>query len=200
MVKKGETVPFFSDLFKEMHTVEVARGLLGHYLCHQTPAGLVSGIIVETEAYLSRGDPACHAASGKTRRNETMFGPAGMAYVYFIYGNYYCFNVVTRPIGTGEAVLIRAVEPTSGLNIMKQNRGPKYEQLNLANGPGKLCIAFGIDKKYDGHDLNCKPLYLDENSQRGELEITAATRIGISVGIEKMYRFYISGSQYVSRR
>ncbi len=193
-------VPSIIDKLNKMDTVKVARELLGHYLCHQTPAGLISGIIVETEAYLSRNDPACHAASGKTRRNETMFGPPGIAYVYFIYGIYYCFNVVTGSSGTGEAVLIRSVKPVSGIDIMKKKRGMNCELQKLANGPGKLCIAFGIDKKHDGHNLKKEPLFLAENKKRGMINVTVAPRIGVSAGKDKLFRYYISGSQYVSRR
>lgn len=187
-------------LFKNMDTVSVARELLGHYLCHQTSGGLVSGIIVETEAYLSKNDPACHAARGKTKRNASMFGPAGSAYVYFIYGKYYCFNVVTGPVGVGEAVLLRAVEPLSGLEIIKKQRGPKVKPVELTNGPGKLCQAFAIDKRFDGHDLCQKPLYLAENKNRSSFKIVAAPRIGIKAGKEKLLRFFIEDSEYVSRR
>ncbi|MDW7728727.1 MAG: DNA-3-methyladenine glycosylase [Bacillota bacterium] len=183
-----------------LNTIEVARGLLGHYLCHETASGLISGIIVETEAYLSNNDPASHAFKGITGRNVTMFGPAGRAYIYFIYGNYYCFNVVTGLQGSGEAVLIRAVEPLSGIELMLKNRGVKCEIRNLTNGPGKICIAYGIDKRYDGHDLRKKPLYLAENSDYGRLEIKVTPRIGISSARDKLLRFIIKGNNYLSRR
>ena len=182
------------------NTVAVARELLGHCLCYESPAGYVSGIIVETEAYLYKNDPACHAAAGKTRRNATMFGPAGFAYVYFIYGSYYCLNVVTGPSGCGEAVLIRALEPVQGLEIMKKNRGPGFKEHQLANGPGKLCIAFGLDQSFDGHDLSKKPLYLADNKNRGPVEVVATKRIGISAGQEKLLRFYLKDNQFISRR
>jgi len=179
----------------------VARSLLGHYLCRKTEDGLVKGMIVETEAYLSKNDQACHASRGKTRRNETMFGEAGKAYIYFIYGNYYCFNVVTGPIGQGEAVLVRAVEPLEGLDLMRERRGYPELDRDLTNGPGKLCQAFAIDRTLDGHELWQEPLYLKENSSINEkTEVKATPRIGISVATSKKLRYIISGSNYLSRR
>lgn len=178
----------------------VARSLLGHLLCRETKEGLVSGIIIETEAYLSSNDSASHTSRGITKRNATMFGPPGRAYVYFIYGNYYCLNVVTGPEGSGEAVLIRAVEPLSGLDLMYQNRGYIKKTTDLTSGPGKLCLAFAIDHKLDGHDLRKKPLYLVEQSISARLEVIATPRIGISSAKEKKLRFIIRGNKYLSRR
>lgn len=178
----------------------VARSLLGHLLCRETKEGRVSGIIIETEAYLSSNDSASHAFRGITRRNATMFGPPGRAYVYFVYGNYYCLNVVTGPEGLGEAVLIRAVEPLSGLDLMYKRRGYGKRITDLTSGPGKLCRAFSIDHKLDGHDLQEKPLYLVEQSIGGSLEIVATPRIGISSAKEKKLRFIIRGNKYLSRR
>lgn len=187
--------------FFEQDTVGVARSLLGKYLCRDTEKGLVSGMIVETEAYLSKNDQACHASCGKTKRNASMFGPAGIAYVYFIYGNYYCFNVVTGVEGQGEAVLVRAVEPVSGLEIMAGHRGGSCRKVELANGPGKLCQAFAIDKDLDGHSLCRPPLYLAENKSAGfNGPIKATPRIGISSAQKKMLRFIIPGNHYLSRR
>ena len=182
------------------NTIAVARGLLGHCLCYESPYGRLSGIIVETEAYLSKNDPACHAHAGKTRRNATMFGPAGLAYVYFIYGRYHCFNVVTGPPGFGEAVLIRAVEPLEGLKVMKKNRGPGVKEQQLTNGPGKLCLAFDLNQRFDGHNLSKKPLYLADNKNREPVEIVTTQRIGISCGQEKPLRFYLKGNRFISRR
>lgn len=182
-------------------TEDVAKILLGHYICRKTDAGLVKGMIVETEAYLSKNDQACHASRGKSRRNKTMFEEAGKAYIYFIYGNYYCFNVVSGPIGQGEAVLVRAVEPIAGLDLMRERRGYPEHDKNLTNGPGKLCQAFAIDKALDGHLLWQEPLYLEENSSKNEImQIKATPRIGISVETEKKLRYIISGSNYLSRR
>ncbi len=186
--------------FLDCDTVEVARKLLGFSLCRESEEGLVSGIIVETEAYLSKNDPACHASRGKTRRNRTMFGPPGLAYVYFIYGNYYCFNVVTGQEGQGEAVLIRALEPVEGLLLMQKRRGKKCPVGNLTSGPGKLCQAFAIDQAFDGHDLATKPLYLkNTNFTRGALTVKSTPRIGVSAASDKCLRFIIDGNHYLSR-
>lgn len=181
-------------------TEELARELLGYSIYRETPDGIVSGIIVETEAYLSSNDPACHAARGKTRRNATMFGPPGRAYVYFIYGNYYCLNVVSAPEGMGEAVLIRAVEPLSGLNLMRKRRAGKQD-CNLTNGPGKLCQAFAVDTYLDGHDFRYSPLYIAASKDNYvRRKIVATPRIGVSSGQDKKLRFIISGNKYLSRR
>jgi len=188
-----------SDFFLQ-DTELVAKKLIGHYLCRETDEGLLSGIIVETEAYLSTNDPACHASRGKTRRNATMFGPPGRAYVYFIYGNYYCFNVVTGPVGSGEAVLIRAVQPVEGKKLMIKRRGNKYSEKNLTSGPGKLCQAFAIDKHFDGHHLRDKPLYLLSNDGTAEIGTVKSTpRIGLSVAKDKLLRFIAEGNEYLSR-
>lgn len=188
------------DLYN-LTTVEMARELLGYRLCRETAEGLVSGIIVETEAYLSKSDEACHAARGTTKGNATMFGPPGRAYVYFIYGIYYCFNVVSAPEGSGEAVLIRAVEPLCGLDLMRRRRGGIKAKDNLTSGPGKLCQAFAIDRSLDGHDLRYKPLYLSsKKTSIKQKDIIATPRIGVSSAQDKKLRFIISGSKYLSRR
>ncbi len=192
---------FPQNIFLNNRTEEIARMLLGHYLCRETNQGLVSGIIVETEAYLSENDEACHASRGKTNRNAAMFGPAGRAYIYFIYGSFYCFNVVTGPEGKGEAVLIRAVEPVKGLAIMWKLRKRAIRVEELVNGPGKLCQAFAIDRSLDGHNLSEKPLYLKENwAICDQMEVIATSRIGISKAEDKLLRFIVRGSKYLSRR
>ncbi|MFO8191249.1 MAG: DNA-3-methyladenine glycosylase [Bacillota bacterium] len=182
-------------------TVEVARDLLGHFLCRESAEGLVSGIIVETEAYLSNNDPACHAARGKTSRNAVMFGLPGMAYVYFIYGNHYCFNVVTGQEGVGEAVLVRSVEPVDGLPLIVARRGQAVSKTNLTNGPGKLCQAFDVDSSFNGHDLREKPLYLGLNKTVSQYRpVKTTTRIGLSVAQDKPLRYVVTGNAYLSRR
>ncbi len=189
-----------NQAFLNSNTVEAARKLLGYTLCRESEEGFVSGIIVETEAYLSKNDPACHAARGKTRRNQSMFGPPGFAYVYFIYGNHYCLNVVTGPAGKGEAVLIRALEPVEGIPLMQKRRGKKCPVNNLTSGPGKLCQAFAIGKDFDGHDLATKPLFLENrNASRKFIPVKSTPRIGISEARDKNLRFIIEGNQYLSR-
>lgn len=193
----GDLIP--NDYFS-LPTVEVARRLIGFILYRQTNEGTVWGRIVETEAYLSKNDPACHAARGRTLRNATMFGPPGRAYVYLIYGLYHCLNVVTAHPDQGEAVLIRAVEPLGGIALMRRRRGATVGDLHLASGPGKLCAAFAIDRSLDGHDLSTSPLYL----RLGPCivpnhHIAATRRIGITRATEKKLRFILSGSPFLSR-
>ncbi len=183
----------------------VAVKLLGHLLIRNTPDGPCGGTIVETEAYLT-GDAAAHTFRGQTKRNQVMWGPPGHGYVYFIYGNHWCFNVVCQPLGIGEAVLIRAIEPTIGLELMEANRAVT-DPRQLTNGPGKLCAAMNIDRSFDGVDLcNIKsPLFLAENKtlksflkQSGPMLTT--TRIGITKAATLPLRFCLAGSPYLSRR
>ena len=147
-------------------TVAVARALLGKILVSESPEGRVAGRIVETEAYLC-DDAACHASRGETQRNRAMFGPAGRSYTYLIYGMYRCFNVVTGPKGVGEAVLIRALEPLEGLDLMAMRRG-RAEPKALCSGPGKLVIALGISGLPDGSDLRKGPLIVAEDGRGAE--------------------------------
>jgi DNA-3-methyladenine glycosylase len=183
----------------------VAPKLLGQLLIHNTPAGPCGGPIVEVEAYL-KGDAASHSFNGETARNRIMWGPPGYSYVYFIYGNHWCFNVVCRPPGTAEAVLVRAVEPAIGLEQMQRRRRVTVAR-ELTNGPGKLCAAMGIDRAFDGVDLcdASSPLFIARNPalktflrQRGPLVTT--TRIGIVKAASLPLRFYLGGSEFVSRR
>ena len=184
---------------------EVAPALLGHWLVRQTPEGPCGGLIVETEAYVV-GDPACHGAPGPTHRNRVMFGPPGFAYVYFIYGNHYCMNVVCQPPEVAEAVLIRAMEPVLGTELMVRRR-PVSAHRDLANGPGKLCAAMQIDRRLDGQDLcaSTSPLYVARNpnrkgfiNARGPVVTTA--RIGLTKAAHLPLRFYLERSECVSRR
>lgn len=180
-------------------TVKIARRLLGKMLVHFSPEGLTSGIIVETEAYLSRDDPACHAARGKTKRNAVMFGPPARAYVYFIYGNHYCFNAVTNEEGVGEAVLIRALEPVEGLQLMQKRRGEKQKKTNLTSGPGKLCQAMGINGRHNGSSLLDYPLFIAVGIDVDDFSIGVSGRIGINQGQDKQWRFFIKGNPFVSK-
>lgn len=184
--------------FFQQPTLDVARGLLGKVLTHKTAEGSAAGRIVEVEAYLYCNDPACHASRGKTARNAAMFGPAGTAYVYLIYGMYYCFNVVTGVEGEGEAVLVRALEPLSGFDLMTTRRVTD-DVRQLASGPGKLCQALAINRKQDGLDLTNSPLVLADDGYTVDNIITA-TRIGISVAADLPLRFYVAGNPYVSRK
>lgn len=179
-------------------TIQIASQLLGNYLVHQTLDGLTMGKIVETEAYLSN-DPACHASRGMTKRNQVMFGPPGHAYIYFVYGMYYCFNVVTAKKGVGEAVLIRALEPAQGIDLMFKRR-PKAKNLkDLCSGPAKLVLAMGILKEQNGISLMEGPLILERAPLRKK-EITTTTRIGIVNGAKLPYRFYLKGNRFVSKK
>ena len=194
-----------SPAFYERDTVTVAKDLLGCLLVHQNGEGTAMGWIVEAEAYLC-GDPAAHSFRGETARNRTMVGPAGHAYVYRIYGLHTCINVVTGPEGIGEAVLIRALEPAAGLDLMRARRGMD-EALALASGPGKLTQALGITMDLDGASLSGGPLrVLSPESLPGRRpegwpgEVVRTTRVGITKAADLPLRFYIKGSRYISRR
>lgn len=177
-------------------TPTIARNLLGKILVHDTSEGKIAGRIVETEAYLGTNDPASHTARGPTPRNSSMFGQPGCGYVYISYGVHHCFNVVCQPQGVGEGVLIRALEPLGGIDLMRKNRGTVADK-QLTNGPGKLCQALGINLSHNGHDLARPPLYLLDAAAPST--ISTSSRIGISVGCELPLRFYEAGNSYVSR-
>jgi DNA-3-methyladenine glycosylase len=181
--------------FFDKSTLEVAKSLLGKYLVHSTAAGRIVGRIVETEGYL-QDDPASHSYRGKTLRNASMFGRAGTSYVYLTYGMYHCFNIVTNKEGIGEAVLIRAIEPISGLSLMKHNR-KKVKVHELCSGPGRLTIAFGITKELDGIDLLHNRLTV--RNSKFKTSICQGPRIGISKGTELPYRFWVKDNRFVSR-
>ena len=183
--------------FYLQETVHVARACLGKILVHKTDEGIISGRIVETEAYLC-DDPACHASRGMTKRNAMMFGEPGHAYVYFTYGFHYCMNLVTRAEGVGEAVLLRALEPLEGIELMKRNRG-KDDPHDLCSGPGKLTKALGIDSILNGEDLLKDKLYvIDDGTDVGE--VICRPRIGIKVAIHEPWRFYpVDYKEWVSK-
>jgi DNA-3-methyladenine glycosylase len=153
--------------------------------------------IVETEAY-DQDDAASHSFRGPTPRNEVMFKEGGHLYVYFTYGMHYCANVVTGKAGYGSGVLIRAVEPIEGINIIEERRGVKG--VVATNGPGKLCQALGIDLTLGGHDLHLEPLRLLQGELLPGEAIVKTTRIGITKEAERVRRYYIAGNPYVSKR
>lgn len=194
--KPGKALPIS---FYARPTIEVARDLLGAVLVHQAPEGRTAGRIVETEAYL-RDDPACHAFRGPTPRTQIMFGPPGRAYIYLIYGMYDCFNVVTAPAGTGEAVLIRALEPLEGLPLMARRRGTEKPR-DLCSGPGKLVIAMGIGRQQNGADLRGRAgsalSILSPGAAPGNIKVT--TRIGINKAAHLPLRFYLEGNAFISK-
>lgn len=194
--------------FYNRDSLIVAREILGKVLVHEINGQKISAKIVETEAYMGVNDKAAHSYGGRrTSRVEVMYGGPGFSYVFFIYGMYYCFNIVTREEGTPQAVLIRAVEPVEGLDIMAQNRfGKQYDLLtqtqvkNLTNGPGKLCSALSIDRNFNGEDLCGSRLYVEEGKNE-PLNIMSSKRIGIDYAEEAkdfLWRFYIDGNKYVS--
>ena len=189
-------LPLVSPKLFSGETTLVARQLLGEILVSWSTGGLTAGRIVETEAYLGASDPASHAYRGPTRRNQVMFGPAGRAYIYFTYGMHYCLNVVTRPAGVGEAVLIRALEPVEGITLMLNRRGVR-DVRQLCSGPAKLVQALGIDPALNGHDLSQEPLTIRHDKEDYEPIISSA-RIGISRAKELPLRFTLN-SDYVSR-
>lgn len=186
--------------FFERDALEVARDLLGKRLTRMTGGNLTAGRIVEVEAYRAHDDPANHAHRGQTRRNASMFGPPGHAYVYSIHARF-CFNVVTEPTGVPSAVLIRAVEPSDGQSLMHARRRTD-DPLNLARGPARLCEAFEIDRTLDGHDLvGSDQLWIDtELPATDPGEIVAARRIGVSSAKDLPLRFFYADNPYVSHR
>ncbi len=189
-----------SRSFYEQSTLDVARQLLGKYLVRQHGDGTTVGRIVETEAYVGPEDKACHASRGRTPRTEVMFGRAGHAYVYLVYGMYDCLNLVTESVDYPAAVLIRAVEPVTGIELMKSRR--RTEKLHdLASGPGKLCQAFAINRTLNDDDLCGKVLYLED---RGEAvsQVVTTPRIGVDyAGLwkDKPWRFLIKDNEFVSK-
>ena len=177
--------------------VEVAPRLLGTYLVRQYDGHELVGKIVEVEAY-DQQDAASHSYKGRTPRTDVMFGAAGHLYVYFTYGMHYCCNVVTGQVGHGSAVLIRAIEPLDGLAAMRSLRHG-MDDLQLTNGPAKLCQALAIDKRLNGHNLQEAPLQLRFKPQLAPHQIVQTTRIGITKDIDRPWRFYINDSPYVSK-
>ena len=185
--------------FYERETEIVAREMLGTVLECETSAGIASGIIVETEAYLGEHDLACHAAAGRTARTETLYGPPGTSYVYFIYGMYWCFNAVTRAEGLPSAVLVRAVEPLAGIDLMRKRRSLIRNEVDLTSGPGKLCTALGIEGSMSAKSLQRKPLVIREGDGIPDDKVEVTTRIGITRSADWPLRWIVRGNRFVSR-
>ena len=186
-------------------TLRVARALLGKVLVHDTREGRAAGRIVEVEAYRGPRDRAAHTAGGRrTPRNETMWGPAGHAYVYFIYGMHYCVNVTTQPPGVPEAVLLRALEPLEGIDLMRARRGlPEGPVWKLCRGPGALCRAIGLTRAQDGADLVHSRLRIVDAAPMPTSRIARTARIGVAyAGTDALrpWRFLVRGSVAVSGR
>lgn len=183
----------------------VARDLLGKTLVKKSGREILSGKIVEVEAYHGDSDQASHAFRGKTKRNEAMFNEGGCLYVYFTYGTHFCANVVVGKKGKGIAVLIRGVEPTKGIDLMGKNRFdrkliPDKEMFNLTNGPGKLCQAFGINRTHNGIILTGNEIYILDQPKLKNREIGVSARIGITRSVDLQWRFFIKDNPYVSRK
>jgi len=179
-------------------TLEIAHDLIGKFLVYKKGKHLLSARLVEVEAYIGEEDPACHAAVGRTRRNDVMYGIGGHSYIYFIYGMYYCLNVVTERAGFPAAVLIRGAEPVEGAELMKRpyaNPGSN----RLTDGPGKICKAFGLTREQNGLDLTGAKLYLEDRGYR-PLRIGTSRRIGIRKGTDKLWRFFEESSPFVSAK
>src|SRR5688572_294829 len=188
-------------------TLEVAEDLLGKVLSHHTPKGVASGRIVEIEAYIGEDDPACHAAPGPTERNAPLYGPPGIAYVYLNYGLHYLVNAVTEKKGSPAAVLIRALEPVEGIELMRERRSrlrwrqgkPAPADHELCRGPGNLTAALGITLAQNTLPLTRPPLVIDDRGDR-VARVAWSPRIGIRVGTEHHWRCAVVGSRAVSGR
>ena len=181
-------------------TLIVAKYLLGKYFVRTLGKQTLVGKIVEVEAYLGEKDPASHTYRGKTKRNEVMFKKGGHLYVYFTYGMHFCANVVTEKEGIGHAVLLRAIEPVEGLELMRRNRGYSTDESdkNLTNGPAKMCEAYGIGREENGTDLLGDKIFITTGESITKSGIAASQRIGIRKATDKKWRFYIKGNDFVS--
>jgi DNA-3-methyladenine glycosylase len=179
-----------------VETKALAKALLGCILVRESEEGIAAGRIVETEAYLPN-DPACHAFSGKTSRNATLFGPPHRAYVYQIYGTSFCFNLSSECEGTGAGVLVRALEPTQGLELMQRRRAVERAR-DLCRGPGRLCRALAIDRSFDGADIFLGHSLWLARDERASETVRLSRRIGVTRAADHRLRFYLAGNPYVS--
>jgi DNA-3-methyladenine glycosylase len=194
IARRGRALP---PSFYDRPTELVARELLGAVLECKSDDGVAAGRIVETEAYLGPHDPACHAVVGRTERTWHLHGAPGIAYVYFIYGVHWCFNAVTREEGHGSAVLVRALEPTRGLPLMRERRGA-VRDAQLTNGPGKLCQALGIDAAMNGARLDRGRLRILAGDPVADVDVEVTPRIGITKAADWPLRFLVRGNPHIS--
>ena len=208
-METSEITQALPPAFYALPTLDVARALLGKTLARRTDAGVAAGVIVEVEAYIAAVDAAAHGYGGPTPRTRSMFGPPGRAYVYRSYGMHFCLNVVTEPQGQAAAVLIRALAPACGLELMRARRGPAISDRDLCRGPGRLCQALAITLGDDGADLCGPDLWIAEtpgvesdgaSPPIANPPIASSPRIGISKAVDLPWRFYVPGSRYVSGR
>jgi DNA-3-methyladenine glycosylase len=176
-----------------------ARAALAKRARRAGQEGVTAGRIVETEAYLGEHDLACHAAAGRTRRTEPLYGAPGTSYVYFIYGVHWCFNAVTRETGLPSAVLVRAIEPTGGIDLMRVRRPAARRDVDLTNGPGKLCAAFGIDARHNALPLDRRPVLIREGIAVPRSRVIVTPRIGIRESADWPLRWLVADNPYVSR-
>jgi len=187
--------------FYSRSTLQVAQDLIGKVLVRDFDGRRLSGRIVETEAYVGPHDLACHASKGHTPRTSIMFGSAGYAYVYMIYGFYFCLNVVTERDGYPAAALIRGVEPLENLDFMRQLRNNPERDTSIASGPGKLCMAMSIDRRLNGEDLLGQTLWI-EDRKLDSGPILTSPRVGVDYAGEykdKPWRFYLANNPHVSK-
>lgn len=192
------------EFYTREDTLQIARELLGKLLVVIVENGRrVSGTIVETEAYLGEIDRAAHSFGGRrTPRNEITYGKGGHVYVFFIYGMYYQLNFVTGRVDHPHVVLIRGIEPVEGIEVMRERRGQMPDK-NLTSGPGKLCIAFDIDRELNGEDLLGDRVWLEDHKTFADNEIAAGRRIGIDYAqeyAEKPWRFWVKNNPFVSKK
>lgn len=187
-----------SAAFYQRPTLTVARDLLGKVFVRRLGEDALRGRIVEVEAYHQQGDEAAHTFRGRTARNEVMFHAGGFLYVYFTYGMHHCMNVVTEGEGVGAAVLIRALEPLDGLAVMRRNRVRPCRDVDLANGPAKLCQAFALTRVHNGLPLDGRVVGIADAPAVPESAVMTTTRIGISRGRDLPWRFCLAGSPWCS--
>ena len=186
--------------FYARDTVAVARALLGKIVVHRLGGAVMAGRIVETEAYLGSGDRAAHSFAGCTARTRVIFGPPGHAYVYLAYGMHHCLNFIAERAGVPGCVLIRALEPLQGIEAMRARRPRVRRDREIANGPGKLTLALGIDKRHYGADLTREPLTVREIPAEPPPEIRVTPRIGIAQSKDLPLRFLIADNEAVGKR